>query len=148
MRAVRDVMTTDVQAVRWDATAADAARQMSEHDVGALPVCDEAQRLRGIVTDRDITVRVVAAGLDPAVTPMRDLLDSGQLVAVGVDDDLETAVSAMKRFAVRRIPVIDGPRVVGMLSQADVAREVEADDAGRLVQSISEAQGNTAEGPA
>lgn len=147
MPVVRDAMSPDVQSVAWDASALDAAREMADADVGALPVLDSDHAIQGVITDRDITVRVVAAGLDPARTALRDIVNAGPIVAVHADDDLDDAIEMMKGYAVRRLPVLDGPRVIGMISQADVARAMDAPDAGDLVRSISRAPGNSGEGP-
>ena len=147
MQTVREAMTQDVRHVPMGATVLDAAREMADRDVGALPVCDDDGRLEGIITDRDIAIRVVAAGMDPSRTQVSEALGSREVVSVGADDDVQTAIAMMKRHAVRRMPVVDGDRVVGMLSQADVAEDVGAEEAGDMVRTISAAPGNTAEGP-
>lgn len=134
----RKLMTPDPTFCTDDATAADAARQMADDDVGALPVCDGAGRLCGVVTDRDLARRVVAEGLDPA-TPLRDVVDSAEVVTIGADDSAEEAIRTMKEHAVRRLPVIDGTRLVGMVSQADIARELPDAKIGDLVGAISAA---------
>lgn len=146
MQTVREAMSNDIHSVPSDATVLDAARAMARGDIGALPVCDEQQHLQGIITDRDITVRVVADALDPARTLVRDVVDR-EVVTVGADDEIETAIAMMKRHAVRRVPVMDGSRVIGMLSQADVAGHAEAEDVGDMVRTISDAPGNTGDGP-
>jgi len=147
MPTVRNAMTPDVWFVPTGATVLDAAREMADRDVGALPVCDDERRLHGIITDRDITIRVVAAGMDPGRTLVSDVVPDGQVITVGADDDIMTAIAVMKRHAVRRMPVVDGDRVVGMLSQADVAEEGDREQVGDLVRSISEAPSNTGAGP-
>jgi CBS domain-containing protein len=147
MQTVREAMTHDVRHVPPGATVLDAAREMADGDIGALPVCDDDGRLEGIITDRDIAIRVVAAGMDPSRTQVSEAMGSREVVSVGADDDVQTAIAMMKRHAVRRMPVVDGERVVGMLSQADVAADVGAEEAGDMVRTISTAPGNTAEGP-
>ena len=95
---------------------------MRDLDVGALPVCGDDERLQGMVTDRDIVVRCVAEGGDPATARAGDLA-AQKPVTIGADDDIDEALSTMIRNGVRRLPVIDGHDLVGMVSQADVARE-------------------------
>jgi CBS domain-containing protein len=112
---------------------------MGELDVGMLPVCNEDRRLDGAITDRDIAIKVVGEGRDPSSTTVDDVCERVEVVTVGADDSIEVALETMKRHAVRRLPVIDGNEVVGMLSQADVSRRVADAKTGDLVQSISEA---------
>ena len=117
----------------------DVARKMAELDVGMLPVCNEVRRLDGAITDRDIAIKVVGEGRDPVSTTVDDVRERVDVVTVGADDSIEVALETMKRHAVRRLPVIDGNEVVGMLSQADVSRRLADAETGDLVQSISEA---------
>jgi len=141
MTTARDIMTPDATCVRADETLVDAARRMRDLDVGALPVCGDDERLQGMVTDRDIVVRCVAAGGDPATTRAGDLA-AQKPVTIGADDDIDEALSTMIRNGVRRLPVIDGHDLVGMVSQADVAREASPERAGELLAALSEAGGN------
>ena len=120
----------------------DAARQMADHNVGALPVSDSEGRLAGVITDRDLAVRVVAEGRDPSSTRVGDLLDGSEVVTIGADDSAEETIQTMQEHAVRRLPVIDGTRVVGMVSQADIARGMSAAQIGGLVDAISSAPAN------
>lgn len=132
-------MTSDVGSIDENATALDAARKMKELDVGALPICGTDDRLRGIITDRDIVVSVLAAGKDPASTKAIEVGDGdGETVTIGADDSLDEALETMKRFQVRRLPVIDGDRMVGIIAQADVAREAGDAATGDVVQKISQ----------
>jgi CBS domain-containing protein len=147
MQTVRDAMSTDIRYVAPEATVLEAARQMAQSDIGALPVCQDDRRLEGVITDRDIAVGVVAAGLDPVHTRVGDVITRGEVVTVGADEAIDTAVSMMKRHAVRRIPVLDGSRVVGILTQADVAERVDTEEVGDMVRTISRAPGNTGDGP-
>jgi CBS domain-containing protein len=110
---------------------------MRDLDVGALPVCGEDNRLKGMVTDRDIVVRCIADDNDPRTVRAGDLAQ-GKPVTIGVDDSVEEALSTMKEHQVRRLPVIDGHDLVGILSQADVARNLEASRVGAVVEAISE----------
>lgn len=141
MTTARDIMTPDATCVRADETLVDAARRMRDLDVGALPVCGDDERLQGMVTDRDIVVRCLAEGGDPATTRAGDLA-AQQPVTIGADDDIDEALSTMIRNGVRRLPVIDGHDLVGMVSQADVAREASPERAGELLAALSEAGGN------
>ena len=135
----RDIMTTDVTSIPEDATALDAAQKMKELDVGALPICGTDDRLKGIITDRDIVVHVLAEGKDPASTKAIDVGEGdGNTVTIGADDSLDEALETMKRFQVRRLPVIDGDRMVGIIAQADIAREGSDAETGDTVQKISQ----------
>jgi CBS domain-containing protein len=122
---VRDIMTHQVKTVRATATAFEAAELMSLHDVGALPVC-EGDALVGIVTDRDIILRGVAPGLDLTKTEVRKVM-SRDPVAIEAAAPVSDAVRRFTDLRIRRLPVIDGDRVVGMLSSDDVARHWEDD---------------------
>ena len=115
-----DVDLIIIATVTPDQTVADAARMMRDEDVGSLPVVEEG-RLVGIVTDRDIVLRVVADGRDPSSTPVREAC-SRETVTIEPEQELEEALRLMARHQVRRLPVVDdGDRLVGMVAQADVA---------------------------
>jgi CBS domain-containing protein len=141
MTTAREIMTEQAECVRSDQTLADAARAMRDLGVGALPICGDDDRLEGMVTDRDIVVRCVAEDGDPASTRVADLAE-GQPVTIGADDPIDTALRTMIEHGVRRLPVIDGDRLVGIVSQADVARETPAERAGELVAALSKASDN------
>jgi CBS domain-containing protein len=141
MTTAREIMTHDAAYCPVDATAADAARRMAEQGVGALPVCDASGRLAGVVTDRDLAVKVVAEGRDPTTT-LGDFIDKTEVVTIGADDSVEEAIRTMKQHAVRRLPVIDGHDLVGMVSQADIARAMPDAKIGDLVDAISSAPPN------
>jgi CBS domain-containing protein len=132
-------MSTDVQVAKLDETIADAARKLAERDVGVLPICNTERRLQGMVTDRDIVVKVVAAGKDPSTTRIKDIAQGTEVVTIGADDSLEEALRTMKEHKVRRLPVIDGHELVGMISQGDVAQALPDDRVGELVEAISAA---------
>ena len=135
----RDIMTTDVGSIDENATALDAAQKMKELDVGALPICGADERLKGMITDRDIVVSVLAAGKDPASTKVIDVsAGDGNTITIGADDSLDAALEAMKKHQVRRLPVIDGEKMVGIIAQADVAREAGDSATGDMVQKISQ----------
>ncbi len=139
MTKARDIMTEGVEFIAVDATAADAAQQMASQGVGALPVCRTDGHLAGMVTDRDLVVKVLAAGKTPNSVTVGDLADQDEVVTIGADDSVEEAVQTMKDHKVRRLPVIDGDRMVGLISQGDIATELSAEQVGDLVVAISEA---------
>jgi len=142
MTVARDIMTADATYCSADSTAAEAARKMADENVGAVPVCDTDGRLCGVVTDRDLAVKIVATGQDPASVRLADLVDGGEVVTIGADDSVEEAIRTMKDHAVRRLPVIDGTDLVGMVSQADIARAMPDTTIGDLVDAISSAPPN------
>jgi CBS domain-containing protein len=133
-----DVMTPNVACVGEEETVAAAAERMAALEVGALPICDGQGRVRGMLTDRDIVVKVLAQGGDPHRTPAGELSD-GELVAVEPDAPLGLALRRMAEHKVRRLPVVERRRVVGMVSQADIATRCPEYGAARLVQEISAA---------
>lgn len=133
----REAMTGGTECVGENETMLDAARKMAQLGVGALPICGEDNRLKGMVTDRDIVVKILAEGRDPAGVPAGSL-GQGKPVTIGADDSLSEALRTMAEHKVRRLPVIDGHDLVGMLSQADLAKALPAEQAGELVQTISE----------
>lgn len=142
MTATRDIMTPNATSCSAETTAADAARRMADLDVGAIPVCDSEGRLCGVVTDRDLAVKIVAAGQDPETVRLSDLVDNTGVVTIGADDSVEEAIRTMKDHAVRRLPVMDGNALVGMVSQADIARAMPDTTIGDLVDAISSAPPN------
>ena len=137
MTVARDIMTPAPKCVGENETLVDAARLMASLDVGALPICGEDDRLKGMLTDRDIVVKCLAEGRDPSTTTAGDLAQ-GKPVTIGADDDIEEALETMRRHQVRRLPVIDGHDLVGIISQADVALAMAPEDTGETVAEISE----------
>jgi CBS domain-containing protein len=135
MTIARDLMTEHADCVRTSDTLATAAQRMRELDVGAMPICGDDDRLAGVITDRDIVVKCVADGGDPKATEVGSLAE-GKPVTIGADDDVEEALRTMTQYDVRRLPVIDGHRLVGMLSQADIARS-DPQLAGRIVAELA-----------
>ena len=135
-------MTPDARFCSEDTTAADAARTMASEGIGALPVCDTDGHLFGVVTDRDLALKVVAEGRDSDTVRLGELVDRSEVVTIGADDSVEEAIRTMKDHAVRRLPVIDGQSLVGMLSQADIARAMPDAKIGDLVDAISSAPPN------
>jgi len=118
---VRDVMTSEPVTVPSTATVLDAAQAMKRDDVGNVLVMDDG-RLCGIVTDRDIVVRALAERRDPAKTKIGELC-SRDLSAVRPSDDIDKAITLMRNKAVRRLPVVDAGRPVGVVSLGDLARD-------------------------
>jgi CBS domain-containing protein len=116
----REIMSGGVDCIGENETVAEAARKMAQLGVGALPICGEDDRLKGMVTDRDITVKVVAEGKDPNACTAGELAQ-GKPVTIGADDSLEELVRTMAQHEVKRVPVIDGHRLVGVVSESDVA---------------------------
>lgn len=141
MTTAREIMTHDPwrRAPERDDTVVDAARRLRESDIGALPICNAEGRLEGVVTNRDLVVKVLADGRDPASTTLGDIADQSEVVTIGADDSVDEALRTMKEHAVRRLPVIDGTELVGMVSQADVATACPPDQMGGLVEAISAA---------
>src|SRR3954462_902247 len=134
----REIMTGGVECVQEDETVLDAAKKMDQLGVGALPICGSDARLRGMLTDRDIVVKVLAQGKDPGSTRAGDL-GQGKPVTIGADDSVEEALATMKEHAVRRLPVIDGHDLIGMVSQANLAKNIDEEKVGDLVEAISAA---------
>ncbi|WP_327582585.1 CBS domain-containing protein [Nonomuraea sp. NBC_00507] len=137
-RRVRDVMTKDVVMVSVDSTLVAAAREMRAYDIGDVFVMEDG-RLVGVLTDRDIVVRAVAQGLSPDLVSAGDIC-SRTLVTVSADDGEWYAVELMRLHAIRRLPVLDNDRPVGVLSLGDLALDLERDSA---LAAISAAHPNT-----
>jgi CBS domain-containing protein len=137
-KSARDIMSSDVTCVGENETVLDAAKRLAELDVGAVPICGEDDRLKGMLTDRDIVVKVLAQGKDPASTKAGELgQGDSQVVTIGADDPIDEALHTMTEHKVRRLPVIDGHRLVGIISQADIARNLDDEKTGDLVEAIS-----------
>jgi CBS domain-containing protein len=131
-----DIMTKDVTAIREDETVREAAERLASDDIGVLPIVDDNKNLKGILTDRDIVVHVIARGKDPASTRARDL-EQGEVITLRPDDSIEHAADLMAQHKVRRLPVVDGGHILGMVSQADVVKAVAPEKAGHMVTTIS-----------
>ena len=135
-KSVRDLMTSNPRTVEPDAPVAEAAKLMQQEDVGIVPVVEDG-RLAATITDRDIAVRVVAEGRDPQSTKVGDVA-SQDLVTVDPQQDLDEALRLMAQHQVRRLPVVeeDG-KLVGIVAQADVARDGSDARTGEVVEQIS-----------
>jgi CBS domain-containing protein len=142
MATARDIMTSNAECVSVNDTLTDAARKLRDLDVGAMPICGEDNRLKGMLTDRDIVVKCIAEGGDPASTKVSELAE-GKPVTIGADDSVEETLRTMKEHGVRRLPVIDGHDLIGIVSQADGARNLPEDKIGDLVEAISSAPSNS-----
>lgn len=136
MTTAREIMTGGAECVQTDQTVADAARLMTEQRTGAVPICGPDNKLKGVITDRDITVKVVGQGRD-AGTFAAGSLNQEEAITVGADDSADEVLATMSRHQVRRLPVIDGDRLVGMVAIADVARSVPHAATGQLVDALS-----------
>ena len=135
-KTARDVMTGGVECVGENETVLDAAKRLSQLDVGSMPICGEDDRLKGMLTDRDIVVRVLAEGQDASSVTAGDL-GEGKPVTIGADDSVDVALSTMAQHKVRRLPVIDGHDLVGVVTIADLAGGIEDEKVGDLVEAIS-----------
>jgi CBS domain-containing protein len=135
-KSVRDAMTEDPRSIGASASVVEAARLMRDEHIGSLPITDDEQ-LVGMITDRDITTRVVAEAADPGMTSVGDVC-SRDLISVDPDKDLEDALELMARHQVRRLPVVENGRLVGIVAQADIALREDEEKTGKLVEAISE----------
>ena len=139
MKKARDIMTPGADYIDLTSTVAEAAEKMAQNDYGAMPICNGEGRLQGMLTDRDIVVKVIAAGKDPRDTKVEELADQPEVLTIGADDSVEEALRTMKKHKVRRLPVIDGTELVGMVSQGDIATNYPEEKVGDLVEAISAA---------
>ena len=131
----REIMTGGVECVHEDETVLDAAKKMDSLGVGALPICGSDNRLKGMLTDRDIVVKVLAQGKDLASTTAGSLA-AGEVVTIGADDSLEELVRTMARHEVKRLPVIDGHDLVGVVSEADLAEHASPEQVVAVVRGV------------
>ena len=118
---IRDMMSPNVVSITPDESAALAARLLYRHNIGSLPVCGGDGRLRGMLTDRDIVLRCVAAESDPSATQVKEIMTKG-IVSVSPNDDARVATRLMAEAQVRRLPVLSDGKVVGMVSLGDLAK--------------------------
>jgi CBS domain-containing protein len=137
MPTAREIMTPDVTCVGETENVLEAARKMADLGVGSLPICGTDNRLKGMLTDRDIVVKVLATGKDAGSVTAGDLAQ-GKPVTIGADDDAQEILRTMAQHKVRRLPVIDGHSLVGIVAVADVARALPDNPVGDLIDAISE----------
>lgn len=136
-KKISETMTSNPCAIEADKSVAYAAQMMRDENVGFAPIV-EGDRITGTLTDRDIAVKVVAEGKDPQTTTVRTIA-SKDLVTVDPDEDFDEALKLMAQHQVRRLPVVEGGgRLVGVVAQADVAREAKPKQTGEVVEEISE----------
>ncbi|GAA3165211.1 hypoxic response protein Hrp1 [Planomonospora alba] len=121
----KDLMNSGCQCIQAEETLDRAAQMMKEMDVGALPICGSDDRLKGIITDRDIVVKCIAEGRDPSRTTAGELATG--LVWVSADASVEEALARMEENQIKRLPVIENGRIAGMISEADLARNLPED---------------------
>lgn len=136
MTTARDIMTEGTECISESDTLVVAAQKLRDLDVGALPICGDDGRLKGMVTDRDIVVKCIAEGGDPAQFTAGSLAQ-GEVVTIGADDDVQLLLSTMQKHQVRRVPVIDGTDLVGVVAQADLARTLSDEQVAELLASVS-----------
>jgi CBS domain-containing protein len=136
---VKDVMTSGVECISPNTTLREAAQKMKELDVGPLPICGEDDRLAGMITDRDITVRAVAAGLDPSTAQVRDVM-TPNIIYCYEDQDISDAAHMMEQNQIRRLLVLNREkRLVGILSLGDLAVDTGDEQlAGHTLEAVSE----------
>ena len=137
-KTARDIMSSDCTCVGENDSVLYAAKKLKELDVGAMPICGEDNRLKGMLTDRDIVVKVLAEGKDPSSTRAGEL-GEGKPVNIGADDSISEALRTMAQHKIRRLPVIDERKLVGIISQADIATHLDEEKVGDLVEAISAA---------
>jgi CBS domain-containing protein len=137
-KTAREIMTGGADCIGENDSIVEAARRLAELDIGAMPICGEDNRLKGMLTDRDIVVKVIAQGKDPNGTKAGEL-GQGKPVTIGADDSIDEAMRTMTEHKVRRLPVIDGHDLIGVISQADLAKNIDEAQTGDLVKAISAA---------
>jgi CBS domain-containing protein len=128
-------MTENPSSCERSTPVAEAAKVMARENVGSVPVVEDG-RLVGVVTDRDLVVRVLAEGRDPQSTTVGEIASS-ELVTLSPDDGLDQALQLLARHQVRRLPVVEGERLVGIVAQADIARHADEVQTGEVVEQIS-----------
>ncbi|MCO5967847.1 CBS domain-containing protein [Actinoallomurus soli] len=137
MTTAREIMHHGCECLSLDEDLTTAARRMAESDVGALPVCGEDGRLKGIITDRDIVVKAIAQGRNPADVRAGDLIGEGEVFYVDAAADIDNVLHEMMEHRVRRLPVMENDHLIGIISQADLAAKLPEDKVGELVSAIS-----------
>lgn len=135
MTTAREIMHAGAECIGEHETLAHAARRMRDLDVGALPVCGDDDRLHGIITDRDIVIRCVAAGGDPATVTAGDLAE-GKPFTIDADAGAGQVLRVMEEHRIRRLPVTGNHRLVGMISEADLARHLPGQSIAEFVEAI------------
>jgi CBS domain-containing protein len=135
-KVARDVMTPNPECIGENETLQTAAQKLAQLGVGSMPICGEDNRLKGMLTDRDIVVKALAKGKDPASCKAGEF-GEGKPVTIGADDSLSETLATMSKYQVRRLPVIDGHDLVGIISLADIARNIDEEHSGAVLEAIS-----------
>lgn len=135
MTTAREIMHAGAECIGEHETLTDAARKMRDLNVGAMPICGEDDRLRGIITDRDIVIHCVAEGSDPSSTTAGQLA-KGTPIWVDASADEHEVVRLLSEHKIRRLPVIDNHRLVGMISEADVATRLSEDEVAEFARAV------------
>ena len=135
MTTARDIMHAGAECIGEHETLQYAAQRMRDLDVGSLPICGDDDRLHGIITDRDIVIKCVAQGGDPAAITAGELAQ-GKPVTVDSNTEVSDVLQAMKSHQIRRLPVIESRRLVGMISEADLARHLPEQTVGEFVEAV------------
>jgi CBS domain-containing protein len=135
MTTARDIMHVGATCIGEHETLQHAAQQMRDLDVGSLPVCGDDDRLRGIITDRDIVTKCIARGVDPAIVTAGELAD-GMPVTVESQADVAEVMRAMEQYQIHRLPVVESQQPVGMISQADLARHLPENLVGQFIEAV------------
>jgi len=141
MGTAREIMHTGAESVRHDETLAAAAAKMRDLHIGALPIRGAGDQLQGIITDRDIVVRCVAEGRDPQTTAAQDMVH-GSPISVNAGSDIGDVLRTMEQYKIRRLPVVENDRLVGMISEADVATHLGEHEVGEFASAVYSAPPN------
>jgi CBS domain-containing protein len=136
-KTASEVMTSPCECIGESDSVLDAAKRLAEMNVGSMPICGDDDKLKGMITDRDIVVKVLAQGKDPAQTKAGELAE-GTPVLIGAEDSIDDAFETMSKRKIRRLPVIDSKKqLVGIVAQADLAKEMPEKKVGDMVEAIS-----------
>ena len=135
MTTARDIMHTGAECIGEHQTLQHAALRMRDLDVGALPICGDDDRLHGIITDRDIVIKCIAGGADPETTTAGQLAQ-GTTVTVDSSADVGEVLRLMEEHQIRRLPVIESHRLVGIISEADISRQLPGQSVGQFVEAV------------
>ncbi|QKV90596.1 CBS domain-containing protein [Streptomyces sp. NA02950] len=135
MTTAREIMHAGATCIQENETLDAAARTMKELNIGVLPICGPDDRLHGIITDRDIVVKCLATGKDPRTMPAGQL-EQGKPITIDAEADAGQVLRTMEEHKIRRLPVIDNHRLVGMISEADLARRLPDEQVGHFVEAV------------
>jgi CBS domain-containing protein len=135
MKTAREIMHQGAECINEDESLLTAARMMRDLDVGSLPICGNDDRLHGMITDRDIVIKCCAEGRNPAEMTAGELAN-GAPRCVNADADVEQVVRTMRNHRIRRVPVLENQRMVGMISEADLARHLNDEQIARFVTGV------------